>query len=368
MLIAVKNLVSERSRFVTSLFGVGFAVVLILVMSGIYLGTLNQVTTYIDHTKGKVWVMQPGVDQMFRSVSWLDDNIEHKVDSVVSVKETSSFLGVPTSLAHNGTQTAYYLIGYDPAEPDPGPWELVEGRNIAGPGETVMDSVLAKKNDIHVGDQVKLVDGDFKVVGLSSQTAAVGNFYVFISLEEAAEQLRAQNRISFVLAEPADNFTSEQVAQDINEQLIEVDALPSEEFAKNSREIVASMVGRPLVAMIAIGILVGFALIAVSVLSLATEQMREFGILRAIGVTPRQLYFTVIVQSLILAAGGYVLGVGFTYLAQMLIQGQVGDVSIETPPQLILSMAFGTLLMAFFACLVPTHRVSNLDPATAFRR
>lgn len=368
MLIAIKNLMNERSRFLTSLFGVSFAVVLILVMSGIYVGTLKQVTTYIDHSDGKVWVMQPGVDQMFRSVSWLDISVVEEVNSVSSVNKATSFLGVPSSLAHNGTQTAYYLIGYNPTDREIGPWKLAEGRNIEKSGETVLDSVLAKKNNIELGDTVTLIDEKFTVVGLSDETAAVGNFYAFVSFEDAKTQLHANNRTSFVLAEPIDGVTVQELSDSIKTSVAGVDAMPAETFAENSREIVRSMVGRPLITMIAIGILVGFALIALSVLSVASEQMRDFGILRAIGVGSQQLYVTVVIQALVLGIGGYVLGVAITYLAQLLIQGQVGDVAVSIPLWLIGAMALGSVIMAVLACLVPAKRVSRLDPAAVFRQ
>lgn len=367
MLIAVKNLLAERARLATSLLGVAFAVVLVLIMAGIYFGTLKQVTTYIDHTEGKVWVVQPGVDQMFRSVSWLDESVTDDVTQVPGVESASAFLGVPTSLDHDGTQTAYFLLGYDPADPTAGPWAIADGRNIQANGETVMDKVLAAKNGIEVGDTVRLVDGDFTVVGLSDETAAVGNFYVFITADDATEQLRAQDRVSYILAQPEPGTTPETLRDSITSTVEGADSLTATEFGDNSRSIVNSMVGRPLITMIAIGVLVGLALITLTVLSLASEQMREFGILRAIGARPKQLYTTVIVQALLLAAGGYVLGVGVTYLAQTLIQGQVGDVTIAVPPWLAALMAGGTALMAVLGSLLPVRRVSALDPAAAFR-
>ena len=52
--VAVRNLVGERTRFALSVAGVGFAVLLVLVMAGIFVGTINQVTTYIDHSRNAV--------------------------------------------------------------------------------------------------------------------------------------------------------------------------------------------------------------------------------------------------------------------------------------------------------------------------
>ncbi|CPY84199.1 Probable ABC transporter%2C permease protein [Mycobacteroides abscessus] len=91
MIVAVKNLVAERARFVLSVIGVAVAVILVLVMSGIFVGTTNQVTTYIDHSKGAVWVVQPGVSQMFRAVSWLPGDGKDRLLKVPGVQSASQY-------------------------------------------------------------------------------------------------------------------------------------------------------------------------------------------------------------------------------------------------------------------------------------
>ena len=65
--------------------------------------------------------------------------------------------------------------------------------------------------------------------------------------------------------------------------------MTSAQFADNSRDIIISMIGRPLKAMIAIATLVGVALIGLTVLASTNEQMADFGVLRAVGVRPAQL-------------------------------------------------------------------------------
>ena len=367
MLIALRNLLVERLRFIISLTGVTFAVVLVLVMSGIYLGTLQSVTTYIDHTDDRVWVAQPGVDQMFRAVSWLDKTVVDDVKTVPDVESASPILGVPSSFSHDGMLTAYYLVGCDPNDTVVGPWKLSEGRNVQQPGETVMDSVLAKKNGIHVGDEVTLINGEFTVVGLSEDTAAVGNFYVFITMEDAAEQLKAEGRMSYAVVTPRHGVSAERLRDEISAEIPDAEVLTSADFADNSRAIVKSMVGRPLMAMIVIGVFVGLALVTLTILSMTAEQMREFGILRAIGARPRQLYLTVIAQALILAVLGYISGVAITYGIQVFLAGRVGDVTIWIPPGLVATMAAGSAAMAIIGSIIPVRSVSGLDPAAAFR-
>jgi putative ABC transport system permease protein len=313
-------------------------------------------------------VVQPGTTQMFRSVSWLPENTGEELASVDGVEQVSPILGVPSSFVRDGNQTAFYLLGYDPSAHQGGPWTIREGTGEVKSGEVVLDRVLASKNNVKVGDTVELVDGEFKVVGLSDETAAVGNFYAFVTLDDARELLRAGDRVSYYLVQPAAGTSPAELADRIDQRLGSVDALTSEEFADNSRAIVVSMIGRPLYAMIGIGLLVGIALVALTVLATVAEQMQEFGVLKAVGVTSRQLYREVLLQAAMLAAVGYLIGAAVTYAAQFAIREGLGDVTVEVTPTMLAAMFGVTVVMAVLGSITPVRRVARLDPAVVFRR
>ena len=368
MIVAVKNLVAERTRLLLSVVGVGFAVLLVLVMAGIFAGTTKQVTTYIDHARNAVWVMQPGVSQMFRAVSWLPADVDRPLVALAAVGSADPFLGLASYFIHEGEQTAYFVLGYDTETGVGGPWSLAQGSGVTAPGEVVLDRVLASKNGIGLGDPVRIVDGDFTVVGLSDQTAALGNYYAFLSLPDAGRVMRAGDRVSYVLVQPAPGYTPDQAAQAIRAAIPGVDALTSASFAQNSRDIIISMIGRPLKAMIAIAALVGVALIGLTVLAATNEQMADFGVLRAVGVRPVQLIRTVLGQAALIAALGYLLGAAFAYATQFLIGDRLGDVTIAVTPVMLAWMALATAVMAALGSLLPLRRVARIDPALAFRR
>jgi len=366
--VAVRNLIGERTRFALSVTGVGFAVLLVLVMAGIFVGTINQVTTYIDHSRNAVWVVQPGVAQMFRAVSWLPAEDRQRLLSAPGVASADPILGQPSDFVHNGEQTAYFVLGYDTATGVGGPWAMAEGRAVAGPGEVVLDRILARKNNIRVGDSVEIVDGTFTVVGLSDQTAALGNFYAFVSLPDAARLLRAGDRVSYFLVQPRPGYSPEQTAAAVRESLPGMDALTSAEFARNSRDIIISMVGRPLKTMIAISTLVGVVLVGLIVWTLTVEQAADFGVLRALGVRPIQLCRIVLAQAALVAAVGFALGAAVAYGAQFLIGERMGDVTVAITPAMLAAMAAATAVMAIAGSLLPLRRVVRIDPAAAFRR
>ena len=366
--VAVRNLIGERTRFALSVTGVGFAVLLVLVMAGIFVGTINQVTTYIDHSRNAVWVAQPGVSQMFRAVSWLPAGDRQRLLSAPEVAAADPILGQPSDFVHNGEQTAYFVLGYDTASGVGGPWAMAEGRGVAQSGEVVLDRILARKNDIRLGDSVEIVDGTFTVVGLSDQTAALGNFYAFVSLTDAARLLRAGNRVSYYLVQPSPGHTPEQTAAAIRTSLPGMDALTSTEFAHNSRDIIISMVGRPLKTMIAISTLVGVVLVGLIVWTLPVEQAADFGVLRALGVRPIQLCRIVLAQAALVAAAGFILGAAVAYGLQFLIGERMGDVTVAITPPMLAAMAVATAVMAVLGSLLPLRRVVSIDPADAFRR
>ena len=368
LIVAVRNLLAERTRLVLSGLGVAFAVLLVLVMAGIFAGTIRQVTTYTDHTPAPVWAMQPGVTQMFRAVSWLPAADRERLTALPEVAAAEPILGQPSDFVHNGNQTAYFVVGYDTSTGAGGPWSLAAGRDVAAPGEVVLDRVLAEKNGIGLGDTVQIIDADFTVVGLSSQTAALGNYYAFVSLADAAALMRAGDRVSYFLITPAPGHTPTQTAAAVNTALPGISALTATAFAENNREIIISMIGRPLTTMIAIAVLVGIALIGLTMWALTAEQLHDFGVLRALGVRPAQLAATVTAQAALVATLGYLLGAATAYTAQFLIADRLGDVTVAVTPTMLAAMAAATAAMAALGSLLPLRRVLTIDPAAAFRR
>ena len=368
MSIAVRNLIAERTRFALSVLGVGVAVLLVLIMSGIFVGTTRQVTTYIDHSRNAVWVMQPGVSQMFKSVSWLPADDRATLMSVPEIASAEPILGLPSDFVRNGKHTAFFVVGYDTGTGVGGPWALAEGRTNDASGEIVLDRSLARINDVRIGDRVRIVDEEFTVVGLSKQTAAATNFYTFISLDDAKRLLRAGNRVSYFLTQPKPGYSDDDVVAAIGRDVPGVSALTSARFADNSRDIIVKMIGRPLKTMIAIAVLVGTALIGLTVWALTAEQMADFGILRALGVRPIQLSRIVIAQAAIIAAVGFALGGAVAFAAQFLIGDRLGDVAVAITPTMLAAMAAATAAMAALGALLPLRRVSRIDPVVAFRR
>ena len=69
--IASRNLFQDRIRFVATIIGIVFSIVLITIQMGLFLSFQRMVTTMIDHTTADLWIVPFGT-QCFENPAWLD--------------------------------------------------------------------------------------------------------------------------------------------------------------------------------------------------------------------------------------------------------------------------------------------------------
>ncbi len=95
-------------------------------------------------------------------------------------------------------------------------------------------------------------------------------------------------------------------------------------------------------------------------------RVRELGIRMAIGAHRRDVQVLVLRQGMGLAAIGLALGLagalGLTRLLKSLLYGVAA-----TDPLTFVGVSLGMILVTFFACYLPAHRASRLDPLEALR-
>src|SRR5579872_6032289 len=88
MTLATRNLLHDRLRFVATLIGIVFSVVLVMVQMGLFLGFGHMVTTMIDHGNADLWVVPKGA-KCFEDPTLLDVKLRDKIAAVDGVASVS---------------------------------------------------------------------------------------------------------------------------------------------------------------------------------------------------------------------------------------------------------------------------------------
>jgi putative ABC transport system permease protein len=114
-----------------------------------------------------------------------------------------------------------------------------------------------------------------------------------------------------------------------------------------------------------LGFIVGVAIAGQTFYLFTVENLKQFGALKAMGVSNMRLVGMVLFQALVVAVLGYSLGIGLAALFGTLTQGT--EISFFMPWQIPVITAVAVVLIAALASVVSIRPVLVLEPAVVFR-
>ena len=127
-LLAWRNLAHDRSRFAVTLVGIIFAVVLIAMQIGLFLGFSDSTTNVIRHTRADFWIVAKG-SQNFEVTLPINERELFLARSVPGVAQAEALLVQFTTWKTPGGGTeSVIILGTDLNTGLAGPWNIVEGR------------------------------------------------------------------------------------------------------------------------------------------------------------------------------------------------------------------------------------------------
>src|SRR4030067_578568 len=178
MLLLWRNLIQERTRLALSVVGVALAILLILLLQGFLGGMFRQIAAYLENSPGSLVVAQDGVVNLLGATSLLPPEAAVEARQGKGIEAVVPILSQFVILDLHDKKQPVYLIGYDPAIGG-GPWQGAEGRGPNADDEMVIDSVLADRHGLHLGDRFKIMDREFTIVGLSQGTTSWMTNFLF---------------------------------------------------------------------------------------------------------------------------------------------------------------------------------------------
>ncbi len=264
---------------------------------------------------------------------------------------------------------------------------LTAGRLPQGPGEVAIDTSLAEKWELGVGDAIRLRNnesGDIRtsptVVGIVSPGPDAGLDDSLSAVYATVDQLAAMGASTdyhrlYVDAKPgvsADDLVNEveQVMHAVQPGASVVDAdtaVAQRAAASQSGGTMITMVMSLLAPVCAV---VAAIVIATTFTALVARQTRTAGLLRCIGASRRQVMGAVLRTAALTGLIGSILGAGIGVGAAVALirSGVIEDLGADqltiTPLSLAVTVAVGTLV-TLAAVLLPARRASRVSPLVA---
>lgn len=365
--IAWRNLVREKTRLAISVGGVAVAVLLILVVRGLYTGFLEQATAYIRGVDADVWVVESGTPGEFlHGVSLMPPERGQEIAAVAGVDRVSPLLARPVEFRHRGKEVDLFLLGVEKSGVG-GPAGIEEGERIPAPGEIVVDRVFARNEGVGIDDVLDIEGRRLRVTGIARGGNAFIAQYAWTSFEDASALLGSADIVNYLLVEAGDGVDAKRLADRIPAEVEGTKTFTEDEFATANSEEISEGFLPILWVLVVIAFAIGTAVIALTIYTATLEKRQEYGVLKAIGFSNRRLFGIVWRQSLVAGVAGLAVGVIATLGLATVLERLVPSFVVSIGPRDIVVVGVATLAMVIAASFAPMRPVARLDPAQVFR-
>ncbi len=375
--VAWKMLTGDRAKYLGTVFGVAFGVLLIAQQMAIFVGLMRRTAhAAIDVRDAAIWVMDPE-GQNADEIKPLTDSDLYRIRGVPGVEWAVRFYkSLARARIDSGSFRQVILFGVDYHTFVGTPARMLHGSlaDLRLPDAVIIDlpgyRLFWGDGPVELGKTLEMNDRRAVVVGVCDTTAPFQTFPVMYTRYSQALGFapRERNQLSFVLAQPESSSKIEDVCQRIREQ--------TGLAARTRDEMIRFIVGFYLRSTgipvnfgitIALGFIVGTAIAGQTFYLFTLENLKQFGALKAMGVSNSRLIGMILLQASIVGCIGYGLGIGLTALFFESTQNVTALMGFYLPWQVASLAAIAVALIIVFASLLSLKKVLVLEPAVVFR-
>lgn len=382
--IAFKMLVGDRGRYIGIIIGISFAALIMTQQPSIFLGILTRTYSFItDISLPDIWVMDPKV-QYIDDSNPLPDTQLYRVAGVDGVEWAKPlYKGTIQARLPNGAFQTCNLIGIDDATLIGGPAEMVEGKveNLRRNDSVIVNLEGAQtklagtpkypggpSNPLKIGDILELNDHYAINVGIAITTRTFQSQPILFTTYSRAMQFvpPQRNILTFILVKAKPGVNHQDLTKRIHERT-KLMAYTRGEFINRTVNYYLKNTALPINfgASVLLGFLVGAVIAGQTFHNFTMENLRYFGVLKAMGASQKALVSMILSQAALVGGIGYGLGLGATALFAWAINDSV--LAFRFTWELFLFSIFGVMIICAFAAFLSIRKVFKLEAAVVFQ-
>jgi putative ABC transport system permease protein len=293
---------------------------------------------FVDEARADIWIGPPET-KLLQPGSRLPSGLRVRVAAMDGVAQVSELIYAGATIQRPwGGNEPVTLVGVDPITGLGGPWNVVAGdpSSLGHPGAMFFeDSKRDKLGGLNLGSLREVNGQQVRVAGFTWGLLPFGPPYAFAAIDTARE-------------------------------LPDLTVVTRQQFHDSIvRSLLAEQLGMTFGTSTAFGLVIGFVIVALSMFSAVLDHLREFGTLKAVGVTNLSLATLLVVQSIAYALVGSLVGLGLVAVMAEAIRS--ANLSVILPWQLVALTPIVMMTLCVLASVLALGRVRKLDPGMVFR-
>jgi putative ABC transport system permease protein len=372
MSYSLSTLWYERQRYLPGVLAVGFSALLIALQCGLLLGLFSITSIPIDHNVADVWMGAPGVLSVDLGRP-IREGYLARMAAQPEVERCEIYLqGFAYWSKKTGSTELCMVIGSRLADGSIGAVDSLSPdlrARLTEPGAIVIDESDRDRLGVYKINDVAEVSGNrVRVVGFTKGLKSLAGPYVFCSINTARPLLRLlPDQITYVLGKCKSEADAQRVVGRLRGQYDNISAFTSDDFSYRSRMhwLTKTKAGIALGYAAALGLLVGAVVTSQTLYAATVASLREFAVLRALGIPRWRMAVMVMTQAFWVG----VIGISFALPAVHALAKLADELTVQVllPWWLQCGATAVTLVMALGSGLLALRSLRHVEPATLLR-
>jgi putative ABC transport system permease protein len=244
-----------------------------------------------------------------------------------------------------------------------GGFKYLEGAQFQGPNDIIIDEYYARQKNAHAGQTVNVLNRDWRVAGVVEAGKLTR---IALPLRTLQELTGNSGKISQVYVKVDDPGNVSAAIASLKSQL---EGYPIYSMAEYTSLIsVDNIPGlRAFINVVmAIGVIIGFAVVCLSMYMAVLQRTREIGILKSLGASRWYIMKIILAEALLLGLGGTIAGIVLSFGARGLILALVpASLTQAVVPDWWPIAGLVSLAGALLGALYPGLSAARQDPIEA---
>ncbi|MDX2239754.1 MAG: ABC transporter permease [Leptolyngbyaceae cyanobacterium bins.302] len=395
--MAAKTLTANKLRSTLTMLGIIIGNASVIAMIGIGQGAQRLASEQFESLGPNVLFVSPGSRQMRNRTFDLPrtlvlEDAKAIAEQVPSIKEVAPQRQSQLPVVYRNLNTNSLIVGTTPAFLSVRSFDMERGRFVSDQDVASNSQVVALGSDIAtrffgnrdpIGEEIRIRGITFRVVGvLQSKGAFLGNNQddaVYVPITTMASRLTGQTSpygldLTFISIS-AKNEASIPAAEFQVTNLLRLrhKVTTEDDFTVQTQKDVLQIVGAVtggltimLAAIAAISLIVGGIGIMNIMLVSVTERTQEIGLRKAIGASQQDILIQFMIEAVILAAAGGLLGTAIGVGGVVLVSTLTPLQASVSPAAIAVATGVSGGIGLFFG-VVPARQAAKLDPIVALR-
>ena len=358
--LIARNLLHRPLRTLVGVMAVAVEVALVVLIVGLTTGLLTETAKRIEGIGADI-MLQPPAASIFLGFSGSPMPIKIG-DKLSEIKYVQSVAPALLQFNSTGGVDVVYGIDRESFRTVSGGFVFLEGHDMEGPDDLLVDDWAAKAKHVKVGDTYNLLNHDWHVAAIIDHGKGARLFVPITTLQDL---VGARDKASIFFIKCTRPEHTEDVMESIRHVLSGYTVRPLKDLLSIYTSTNIPGLQTFINAMIVLAISIGLLVIFLTMYTTVIERTRDIGVLKSLGAGQSFIVRALLTESAALCVFGIIAGVGLSYAVRAAFLAGFPTLSILITPGWILRAAGIALIGALFGASYPAWLASRKDAVEA---